>query len=71
MSFVAGWLTPEESISLDHPLGSLADRSERVQQLLGHHSYTPGPGRRGGGLWLRHVKAIQELDEHRRQEARP
>ena len=63
MSFVAGWLTPEESIALDHPLGSLSDRSERVRQLIGHRSYTPGEGRRGGGLWLRHVKAIQELDE--------
>lgn len=60
MSFVAGWLTPEESIALDHPLGSLADRSERVQQLIGHRSYTPGEGREGGGLWLRHVKAIEE-----------
>ena len=59
LSFVAGWLTPEESIALDHPLGSLADRSERVQRLIGHRSYTPGE-RRGGGLWLRHVKAIEE-----------
>ena len=64
LSFVAGWLTPEEAIALDHPLGSLADQSERVRQLIGHRSYTPGEGRRGGGLWLRHVKAIQELDEH-------
>lgn len=60
LSFVAGWLTPEESIALDHPVGTLADQSVRVQQLLGHRSYTPGQGRRGGGLWLRHVKAIEE-----------
>ncbi|MEM7093329.1 MAG: phytanoyl-CoA dioxygenase family protein [Actinomycetota bacterium] len=59
LSFVAGWLTPEEAIALDHPLGSLAHRSERVQRLIGHRSYTPGE-RRGGGLWLRHVKAIEE-----------
>ncbi|MEM7196532.1 MAG: phytanoyl-CoA dioxygenase family protein [Pseudomonadota bacterium] len=60
LSFVAGWLTPEESIALDHPLGSLSHRSPRVQQLIGHRSYTPGEGRNGGGLWLRHVKAIEE-----------
>lgn len=60
VSFVAGWLTPEEAIALDHPLGSLDHRSERVRQLIGHRSYTPGEGRRGGGLWLRHVKAIEE-----------
>jgi len=58
MSFVAGWLTPEEAIVLDHPLGSLGHRSERVQQLLGHRSYLPG-SRRGGGLWLRHVTSIE------------
>ena len=57
LSVVAGWLTPEEASPLDYPLGSLADRSERVQQLLGHRSYVPGP-RRGGGLWLRHVKEL-------------
>jgi len=59
LSFVAGWLTPEESIVLDHPLGSLDGQSERVRSLLGHRSYLPGD-RRGGGLWLRHVKAIGE-----------
>ncbi len=61
ISVVAGWLTPEESIVLDHPLGTLDDQSERVRQLVGHRSYLPGE-RRGGGLWLRHVKAIGEDD---------
>lgn len=58
LSFVAGWLTPEEAIVLDHPLGTLANQSPRVRQLLGHRSYLPGE-RRGGGLWLRHVSAIE------------
>lgn len=57
LSFVAGWLTPEEAIALDHPFGSLEHRSERVQQLLGHRSYLPGE-RRGGGLWLRNVTSL-------------
>lgn len=59
LSFVAGWLTPEEAIVLDHPLGSLDDRSPRVRRLLGHGSYYPG-ARRGGGLWLRDVRGIDE-----------
>jgi len=59
LSFVAGWLTPEEAIVLDHPFGSLADRSPRVRRLLGHGSYHPGD-RPGGGLWLREVKGIDE-----------
>ena len=57
LSVVAGWLTPEEASPLDYPLGSLAERSERVQQMLGHKSYVPGD-RPGAGLWLRHVKEI-------------
>ena len=62
LSVVAGWLTPEEASPLDYPLGSLAEQSERVQQLLGHRSYVPGD-RPGAGLWLRHVKEIDpELD---------
>ena len=59
LSFVAGWLTPEESCALDFSLGDLDDRSPRVQRLLGHRSYTPMP-HPGGGLWLRNVKAIEE-----------
>lgn len=62
MSVVAGWLTPEEASPLDFPVGELAGQSDRVQQLLGHRSYVPG-ARRGGGLWLRHVKEIEAGDE--------
>ncbi len=57
MSVVAGWLTPEEACALDYTEDELAERSERVRQLLGHRSYVPGD-RRGAGLWLRHVKEI-------------
>ncbi len=58
-SFVAGWLTPEEASPLDFKPGDLADKSSRLQRLLGHRSYDPRP-HRGGGLWLRHVKAIED-----------
>lgn len=59
MSVVAGWLTPEEASPLDFALGDLADQSPRVQRLLGHRSYDPRP-HPGGGLWLRHVSAIED-----------
>jgi len=59
MSVVAGWLSPEEAHPLDFSADDLAGQSERVKQLLGHRSYLPGP-RRGGGLWLRHVKEISD-----------
>lgn len=57
LSVVAGWLTPEEACALDYSADDLAGRSERVKQMLGHRSYRPGP-RRGGGLWLKHVKEL-------------
>jgi ectoine hydroxylase-related dioxygenase (phytanoyl-CoA dioxygenase family) len=59
LSFVAGWLTPEESSPLDFSDDDLVGRSTRVQRLLGHRSYDPRP-HNGGGLWLRHVKAIED-----------
>ena len=59
LSFVAGWLTPEESSPIDFTDADLAHRSPRVQRVLGHRSYDPRP-HYGGGLWLRHVKAIEE-----------
>ncbi len=59
MSVVVGWLAPEEAAALDFQLGELDDQSERVQRMLGHRSYDPRP-HRGGGLWLRHVKAIED-----------
>ena len=62
LSFVAGWLTPEEASPLDYRAEDLAQQSERVQLLLGHRSYTPGE-RRGGGLWLKDVKAIEDWQD--------
>lgn len=59
LSFVAGWLTPEESNAIDYTTEELASQSPRVQRLLGHRSYDPRP-HRGGGLWLKEVKAIEE-----------
>ena len=60
VSFVAGWLTPEEASPLDFGLGELSGCSERVQRLLGHRSYDPRPYD-GGGLWLRHVREMQDV----------
>jgi ectoine hydroxylase-related dioxygenase (phytanoyl-CoA dioxygenase family) len=57
LSFVLGWLVPEESSAIDYSDEELADKSERVQRLLGHRSYDPRP-HFGGGLWLRHVDQI-------------
>jgi len=57
LSFVLGWLTPEESSPIDYTDADLAQQSPRVQRLLGHRSYDPRP-HRGGGLWLRHVDPI-------------
>ena len=59
LSFVAGWLTPEECSPLDYTADELADRSPRVRRLLGHHSYDPRP-HPGGGLWLKDVKALED-----------
>jgi hypothetical protein len=58
LSFVVGWLTPEESSPIDYTDEELAGRSPRVQRLLGHRSYDPRP-HLGGGLWLRHVDEIK------------
>jgi len=54
LSFVAGWLTPEEANPLDYTTEELAAQSERVRQVLGHKSYDSRP-HPGGGLWLKHV----------------
>ncbi|MBC8365561.1 MAG: phytanoyl-CoA dioxygenase family protein [Actinobacteria bacterium] len=59
LSFVVGWLTPEEANALDYAPGELAGRSPRVQRLLGHRSYDPRP-HIGGGLWLRHARPIED-----------
>ncbi|MDH6196067.1 ectoine hydroxylase-related dioxygenase (phytanoyl-CoA dioxygenase family) [Mycobacterium frederiksbergense] len=58
LSFVVGWLTPEECSPLDYTGAELAGRSPRIQRLLGHRSYDPRP-HLGGGLWLRNVNPIE------------
>ena len=55
LSFVLGWLTPEESSALDYTDAELSHQSERVRRVLGHSSYDPRP-HFGGGLWLRDAK---------------
>lgn len=59
LSFVAGWLTPEEACAIDYTTEELQQYSPRVQRLLGHRSYDSRP-HPGGGLWLKDVKAIEE-----------
>lgn len=59
LSYVVGWLTPEEASPIDFLTADLADQSDRVQRLLGHRSYNPRP-LPGGGLWLRHVRGIED-----------
>lgn len=59
LSYVVGWLTPEEACAIDFRTEDLAEQSAQVQRVLGHRSYDPRP-LRGGGLWLRHVKAIED-----------
>jgi ectoine hydroxylase-related dioxygenase (phytanoyl-CoA dioxygenase family) len=59
LSFVVGWLTPEESSPIDYSDEDLRAHSPRVQRLLGHRSYDPRP-HAGGGLWLRNVRKIEE-----------
>ncbi len=59
LSYVLGWLTPEESSPLDYSDDDLRRQSPRVQRLLGHRSYDPRP-HDGGGLWLRDVRQIEE-----------
>ena len=73
LSFVVGWLTPEESNPLDYTTAELeaCGASDHVRQVLGHRSYDPSGIRRergsgepggGGGLWLRHVRKIEDYD---------
>jgi ectoine hydroxylase-related dioxygenase (phytanoyl-CoA dioxygenase family) len=59
LSFLVGWLTPEESSPIDYSDEELSRRSPRVQRLLGHRSYDPRP-KFGGGLWLRHANKIED-----------
>jgi hypothetical protein len=59
LSFLVGWLTPEESSPIDYTDEELSAYSPRVQRLLGHRSYDPRP-LFGGGLWLRHANKIED-----------
>ncbi len=59
LSFLVGWLTPEESNPLDYTDEELSAQSPRVQGLLGHRSYDPRP-HFGAGLWLRNVRKIED-----------
>jgi ectoine hydroxylase-related dioxygenase (phytanoyl-CoA dioxygenase family) len=43
LSFLAGWLVPEESSPLDYTDDELNGRSDRIRRLLGHSSYDPRP----------------------------
>ncbi|MGB1188688.1 MAG: phytanoyl-CoA dioxygenase family protein [Pseudomonadales bacterium] len=52
LSFVVGWLTPEEAASQIYPAALIQNRSARVKRLLGMSSFNPYPGR-GGRLWLK------------------
>ena len=62
LSFLVGWLVPEESNPLDYSDKELDGQSERVQRLLGHRSYDPRP-HFGGGLWLRHADKIEDAPQ--------
>jgi ectoine hydroxylase-related dioxygenase (phytanoyl-CoA dioxygenase family) len=50
MSFVAGWLCPEEASPLGVPYEIARRYSERTQRLLGYRSTAPDP--RGVQVWL-------------------
>ena len=56
LSFVVGWLTPEEANAMEYPAELVATLSPRVQALLGFASYDPGT-HRSGRLWTRDFDA--------------
>ena len=70
LSYVVGWLTPEEASPLDYTSAELdkAGVSDHVRQVLGHRSYNPTLIREndgesiggGGGLWLKNVRRIED-----------
>jgi ectoine hydroxylase-related dioxygenase (phytanoyl-CoA dioxygenase family) len=51
VSYVLGWLTPEEASPLAVPFEVVRDLPERARRLLGYASYDPAP-HVGGRLWL-------------------
>jgi len=56
LSFVLGWLTPEDANSMQYTADEIAHLPERSKRLLGHSSYDPGP-HHGGRLWLKDFEA--------------
>ena len=52
ISFVVGWLTPEEASALYYPLELIKTLPPRTQRLLGYRSYIPAP-LSSGRLWLK------------------
>jgi len=55
LSFVVGWLTPEEASNQIYSAEPLQNRSDRVKRLLGFSAFNPYPGR-GGRLWLKNFE---------------
>jgi len=57
ISFVVGWLVPEEASALYYPVELVKSLSPRVQRLLGYRSYNPLP-HPSGRLWLKDFDEI-------------
>ena len=60
ISFVAGWLTPEEASALYYPSETIKALPERTQRLLGYRSYDPNTHFRSGRLWLKDFDTITD-----------
>jgi ectoine hydroxylase-related dioxygenase (phytanoyl-CoA dioxygenase family) len=58
LSFVVGWLTPEEASPLFYPLDVIRALPPRTQRLLGFRSYDPRP-HVSGRLWLKNFNELE------------
>src|SRR5262245_28631679 len=58
LSFVVGWLTPEEASPLFYPLDLIRTLPPRTQRLLGFRSYDPSP-HISGRLWLKNFNELE------------
>ena len=58
LSFVVGWLTPEEASPLCYPLELIRTLAPRTQRLLGFRSYDPTP-HASGRLWLKNFNDLE------------
>ena len=58
LSFVVGWLTPEEASPLFYPLDLIRTLPPRTQRLLGFRSYDPRP-HVSGRLWLKNFNELE------------